>query len=101
MAPHCGSHCHQLRVFFLTRQFLWRQAAVVVLSAAVQKPFRALRGARGGGAAVARLGTFLQHHGVGTSMPARRFLGTRPNISESHSEIGTRVPFCIEMGGCW
>ena len=23
------------------------------------------------------------------------FLGTRPNISESHSEISTRVPFCI------
>ena len=22
--------------------------------------------------------------------------GTRPNISESHSEISTRVPFCIE-----
>ena len=22
-------------------------------------------------------------------------LGTRPNISESHSEISTRVPFCI------
>ena len=26
-APHCGSHCHQLRVF-LTLQFLWRQANV-------------------------------------------------------------------------
>ena len=26
---------------------------------------------------------------------SRRFLGTRPNISESHSEISTRVPFCI------
>ena len=24
------------------------------------------------------------------------FLGTRPNMSESHSEISTRVPFCIE-----
>ena len=24
-----------------------------------------------------------------------RVLGTRPNISEPHSEIGTRVPFCI------
>ena len=24
-APHCGSHCHQLRVV-LTLQFLWRQA---------------------------------------------------------------------------
>ena len=23
------------------------------------------------------------------------FLGTRPNISESHSETSTRVPFCI------
>ena len=23
------------------------------------------------------------------------FLGTRPNISDSHSEISTRVPFCI------
>ena len=23
------------------------------------------------------------------------FLGTRPNISESHSKISTRVPFCI------
>ena len=26
------------------------------------------------------------------------FLGTRPNISESHSEISTRVPFCIVAG---
>ena len=26
------------------------------------------------------------------------FLGTRPNISESHSEISTRVPFCIAAG---
>ena len=26
------------------------------------------------------------------------FLGTRPNISESHSEISTRVPFCITQG---
>ena len=26
---------------------------------------------------------------------AAAFLGTRPNISESHSEISTRVPFCI------
>ena len=25
-----------------------------------------------------------------------RVPGTRPNISESHSEISTRVPFCIE-----
>ena len=25
-------------------------------------------------------------------------LGTRPNISESHSEISTRVPFCIATG---
>ena len=24
-----------------------------------------------------------------------RVPGTRPNISESHSEISTRVPFCI------
>ena len=23
------------------------------------------------------------------------FLGTRPNMSESHSETSTRVPFCI------
>ena len=32
---------------------------------------------------------------------AAPFLGTRPNISESHSEISTRVPFCIaeEEGG--
>ena len=29
---------------------------------------------------------------------AAAFLGTRPNISESHSEIRTRVPFCI--AGC-
>ena len=28
-----------------------------------------------------------------------RVPGTRPNISESHSEISTRVPFCIEGGG--
>ena len=28
------------------------------------------------------------------------FLGTRPNISESHSEISSRVPFCIvEVAG--
>ena len=26
------------------------------------------------------------------------FLGTRPNISESHSEISTRVPVCIAAG---
>ena len=26
---------------------------------------------------------------------AAAFLGTHPNISESHSEISTRVPFCI------
>ena len=26
-------------------------------------------------------------------------LGTRPNISESHSEISTRVPFCIALAG--
>ena len=26
------------------------------------------------------------------------FLGTRPNVSESHSEISTRVPFCIAAG---
>ena len=25
----------------------------------------------------------------------RRVPGTRPNISESHSEMSTRVPFCI------
>ena len=25
----------------------------------------------------------------------REYSGTRPNISESHSEISTRVPFCI------
>ena len=25
--------------------------------------------------------------------------GTRPNISESHSEISTRVPFCIAIAG--
>ena len=29
---------------------------------------------------------------------AAPFLGTRPNISESHSEISTRVPFCIVAG---
>ena len=29
---------------------------------------------------------------------AAAFLGTRPNISESHSEISTRVPFCIAAG---
>ena len=28
-------------------------------------------------------------------------LGTRPNISESHSEISTRVPFCIAAGQCY
>ena len=27
-----------------------------------------------------------------------RVPGTRPNISESHSEISTRVPFCIVAG---
>ena len=33
---------------------------------------------------------------VGTqTKDAAPFLGTRPNISESHSEISTRVPFCI------
>ena len=26
------------------------------------------------------------------------FVGTRPNISESHSEISARVPFCIVAG---
>ena len=26
------------------------------------------------------------------------YLSTRPNISESHSEISTRVPFCIADG---
>ena len=30
---------------------------------------------------------------------AAALLGTRPNISESHREISTRVPFCIVMGG--
>ena len=29
-----------------------------------------------------------------------RVPGTRPNMSESHSEISTRVPFCIEEGVC-
>ena len=29
---------------------------------------------------------------------AAPFLGTRPNISESHSEISTQVPFCIAAG---
>ena len=28
-----------------------------------------------------------------------RVPGTRPNISESHSEISTRVPFCIAQAG--
>ena len=28
-----------------------------------------------------------------------RVPGTRPNISEYHSEISTRVPFCISAGG--
>ena len=28
-------------------------------------------------------------------------LGTRPNISESHSEISTRVPFCITQVPRW
>ena len=28
-----------------------------------------------------------------------RVAGTRPNISESHSEISTRVPFCIGRAG--
>ena len=28
---------------------------------------------------------------------AAPFLGTRPNISETHSEISTRVPFCITV----
>ena len=28
-----------------------------------------------------------------------RVPGTRPNISESHSEMSTRVPFCIARGG--
>ena len=27
-----------------------------------------------------------------------RVPGTRPNLSESHSEISTRVPFCIARG---
>ena len=30
---------------------------------------------------------------------AAALLGTRPNISESNSEISTRVPFCIAEGG--
>ena len=30
------------------------------------------------------------------SMANAMRLGTRPNISESHSETSTRVPFCIE-----
>ena len=39
----------------------------------------------------------------GPSMPALNtkaapFLGTRPNISEYHSEISTRVRFCIAAG---
>ena len=29
---------------------------------------------------------------------AAPLLGTRPNISESHSEISTQVPFCIAAG---
>ena len=29
---------------------------------------------------------------------AAAFLGTRPKISESHSEISTRAPFCIAAG---
>ena len=29
----------------------------------------------------------------------REYSGTRPNISESHSEISTRVPFCIGRPG--
>ena len=29
------------------------------------------------------------------SLMSAPFLGNRPNISESHSEISTRVPFCI------
>ena len=29
-----------------------------------------------------------------------RVQGTRPNISEPHSEISTRVPFCIEAQQC-
>ena len=29
--------------------------------------------------------------------PGAAFLGTRPNISESHSEISTRVPLCIKL----
>ena len=32
---------------------------------------------------------------AGTQKRRAVFLGTRPNISESHSEISTRVPFCI------
>ena len=29
---------------------------------------------------------------------AAPFLGIRPNISEYHSEISTRAPFCIQSG---
>ena len=36
----------------------------------------------------------LNTKGYSSAYPAA-FLGTRPNISESHSEISTRVPFCI------
>ena len=32
---------------------------------------------------------------------AAPFLGTRPNISESHSEISTRLPFCITQARHW
>ena len=31
-------------------------------------------------------------------VPGGRVPGTRPNMSESHSEISTRVPFCIAAG---
>ena len=33
------------------------------------------------------------------SLMFERVPGTRPNTSESHSEISTRVPFCIAHGG--
>ena len=34
----------------------------------------------------------------GTVSNTALILSTRPNISETHSEISTRVPFCIAAG---
>ena len=48
-------------------------------------------------ASVSYLGPVLLLSRLAIQKGTAAFLGTRPNISESHSEISTRVPFCIAL----